>query len=139
MKCKVLYFHTAENVEIKTGKIKDGNIILNKNKYPIDKVEEPIIIKWPNFWFGAFRKHEERLYFIFHKNPKPMKYDIEEEVFKPEITTETRKQFVKSSILTDLLTLSTKKQDFMMWLIIGGIIGLLGGIIFAPMIGITIS
>ncbi len=125
MKAKVLYFITENNCKIITRKIKDGVISIKNKKWPVDKVDTPHLIET-----GKIFKKPMRLYYIHHNLAAPLTLDFDSQSFKNTIDPGTYSELGKMGVLKQLLTPHTKgAADVMIWMIIGGIMGLLTGII----------
>jgi len=116
-----MYFDTEDTAKLLMKEPKDGRIIFGnpQKTFLVDKTK-PFMLK------GRFGVNP--LYFVKWDNAIPMDMSIKEGKLKEKVSPENVSNLVRMKTLDNLLVHKNPK-DFMMWLIIGAVIG--GAVVLA--------
>lgn len=137
MKVKVFYFDTDDMIKVFNKNVKDGRVKIGKAEFIVDNIKEPKLIETNHWLFGRFYRRTMRFYYLYHGVSNALSYDVETESFKNTMSPEVQKKIAEQGVVKQLLALKGKdKLDIVMWLAIGGMMGLLLGIILAPQLGL---
>ncbi len=132
MKAKILYLMSENTGKILTRPIKDGRIMVGKKEFTIDKVRNPILIE-----SGKFSKKPMNFYIVKHDMALPLNYDIDRQSFRQVISPENYGELARQGAIKQLLTAKGAEAGAMlMWLIIGGVMGTMLGILIGPQTGL---
>ena len=139
MKINLMYFETENSMKIVQKKVKEGKAKIGRKTWELHKTK-PYFYETKS-WFGLITK-QSPIYIVTHKSSIP--YKLEFESPSPGGTPQAKARYaVTPENYTELATqgaigqlLKVKGQgmlDFMMWLIMGAIMGGLAGFVIAIM------
>ncbi len=130
-KSRALYFTTEKTAELRKVVVKDGAVNMGKKMFYVDKKDEGTLksgVIWQNF---------VPFYILKWDTPIPAKIEkikesskgIVGKIIPNYLTPEALSSYIKNETLTKLLTPPHSKIDMIMFMIIGAVMGVLGGII----------
>ena len=138
MKAYLMYFETENSMRLVKKTIKEGKIRIGRKTWEVHKTK-PYFYESSSF-FGLM-KTQTPVFLVTHRSSIPYKLDFE--IDKGGVPRANAKYAVTPENYTELATQGAIGQllkikgagmvDFMMWLVIGAIMGGMGGFILAIM------
>jgi len=139
MKAYLMYFETENSMKFTKKDVKDGKVKIGRKTWNVHETK-PYFYETTE-WFGLIKK-QHPVYIVTHKSSIPYKLEFEspskgispKAQAKYAVTPENYTELATQGAIGQLLKVKGQGMiDFMMWLIIGAIMGGLAGFVIAIM------